>query len=106
MLAKFILSLTEFILIAVEFFIGTRIILKIFGASTTAPFVNWIYQTSQPLLAPFEGMFPSPEIEGGFILEFSAVFALLFYAFIAYIIQAFIVGAVRLQEKDSDSGAK
>lgn len=99
MLAEFILSLTQFILGIVELFIGTRIFLKLFGASTQAPFVRWIYSTSAPLLAPFEGMFPSPELEGLFVIEFSAFFALIFYAFVAYLIQAVVAQITALKQK-------
>jgi uncharacterized protein YggT (Ycf19 family) len=69
----------------VEGFLSLRIILKLFGASTSAPFVRWIYETSEPLLTPFIGMFPSPKLTGGFVIEFSALFALTFYAFISYL---------------------
>jgi uncharacterized protein YggT (Ycf19 family) len=65
--------------------LGLRIILKLFGASTTAPFVRWAYETTQPLLAPFIGMFPSPKLPDGFIIEFSALFALMIYSFIGYL---------------------
>ena len=58
--------------------------MKLFGASQSAPFVNWVYETSSPLLAPFLGAFPSPKVQGGFVIEFSALFGLLVYAFVAY----------------------
>lgn len=61
-----------------------RVTLKLFGASTIAPFVFWVYQTTDPLLTPFAGMFPTPSLTGGFVIEFSALFALMIYAFISY----------------------
>lgn len=69
---------------AVEMLLSLRILLKFFNASSTAPFVRWLYGTTSPLLHPFEGMFPSPELEGGIIIEFSALFALIVYSFIGY----------------------
>lgn len=69
-----------------ELIIGFRIILKLFGANPGAPFVRWIYETSAPLLYPFEGIFPAPTLDGGFILEFSALFALIVYSLIAYLL--------------------
>lgn len=69
----------------VEGLLGIRIILKMFGASSGAPFVRWIYETSQPLLTPFIGMFPSPSLSGGFVIEFTSIFALTFYLFIGYL---------------------
>lgn len=80
------IALTNFITNLVVGLIGLRIILKFFGASQSAAFVNWVYETSEPLLAPFIGMFPAPLLEGGFILEFSAIFAILVYSFLGYIL--------------------
>jgi uncharacterized protein YggT (Ycf19 family) len=72
----------------VEGVIGLRIILKLMGASTAAPFVRWVYETSKPLLYPFEGMFPSSQVGGiPFTIEFSALFALFIYVFVGYLIQ-------------------
>ncbi len=88
---RVILLLNNTIFGIVEFFIGLRIILKLFGASTSAPFVSWVYETTNPLLRPFLGMFPSPRLEGGFIIEFSALFGLLVYAFIGYLIEQIIL---------------
>lgn|SRR3989344_2068167 len=68
-----------------EFFIVMRILLKLFGASTIAPFVTWIYSVSDSLIWPFIGMFPSSQIQNGFVIEFSALFALLVYAFLGYL---------------------
>lgn len=79
-------TLTNTILGIIEFLLGFRVILKLFGASPSAPFVRWIYETTQPLLSPFIGAFPSPRIEGGLIIEFSSLFALVVFAFIGYLI--------------------
>lgn len=76
--------LTQLITSLVEGLLGLRIALKLLGASTSAPFVNWVYETTQPLLAPFQGMFPSPQVTGGFVIEFSSLFAVMVYAFIGY----------------------
>lgn len=79
----------------VELIISLRIILKLFGASETAPFVQWVYETSGPLLEPFIGMFPSPNISGGFVIEFSALFGLMVYAFIGYILLEIVATLMR-----------
>jgi len=82
--ATSVLFLIDLVFGVVEFFIGFRIILKLLGANPQAPFVSWVYETSRPLLAPFLGMFPSPRLQGRFLLEFSALFGLLVYGLIAY----------------------
>jgi uncharacterized protein YggT (Ycf19 family) len=72
----------------IEGVIGLRILLKLMGASASAPFVYWVYETSKPLLYPFEGMFPSSHVAGvPFTIEFSALFALFVYIFIGYVFQ-------------------
>ena len=89
---QILVSLVNFIVGLVELLLSLRIVLKLFGASTVAPFVTWAYETTEPLLAPFAGMFPSPRLTDGFIIEFSALFALLVYAFIGFVIVDFLEG--------------
>lgn len=87
MMRRYILTLTDIILNLVEFLLMTRIVLKLFGARTVAPFVAWVYETTNPLLAPFEGMFPTSSLGDGFTLEISALFAVLFYGFLGFLLQ-------------------
>ena len=84
--ARIIIYTIEVVLTIVGIFVGLRIILKLLGANAETPFVNWIYQTSSGLVAPFAGMFPSPVIEGGFIIEFSSIFALVVYSILGYLL--------------------
>ena len=90
MLQRYILTLTDTVIGILEFLISLRILLKLLGASTAAPFVNWVYETSRPLLTPFEGMFPSSTLIGGMTLEASALFALLVYAFLGFLLESAI----------------
>ncbi|MEX0895537.1 MAG: YggT family protein [Patescibacteria group bacterium] len=84
---RFVRSLTNLFISIVTAFLSLRIILKLFGASTQAPFVRWTYETTEPLLRPFIGMFPSPNLTRGLEIEFSALFALMAYVFLGYLIQ-------------------
>jgi uncharacterized protein YggT (Ycf19 family) len=68
----------------IQIFLGLRIVLKLFGGSTTAPFVQWVYDTSESLLYPFEGIFPTTTLDGRFVIEFSALFALIIYTLVGY----------------------
>lgn len=90
MMKSYLLALSNSIVGIVEFLISLRILLKLLGARTAAPFVTWVYETTKPLLSPFEGMFPSSTISLGFTLEVSALFALLTYAFIGVLIESAI----------------
>lgn len=88
--ARLILLLTDFIFGLIELVIGLRIIFKLFGANSSTPFVVWLYEVSGTLLYPFQGIFPSPVIKGGFVLDMTAIVALLIYALIAYFISELI----------------
>jgi hypothetical protein len=90
-----ILPLIDVIFGIVEVLLLLRVLLKFFGANPSAPFTNWIYATSTPLLTPFLGMFPSPVLEGRYILEFSTLFALIIYGLIAYLISELILAVAR-----------
>ena len=81
------LAMLNLLIALAEAVIGLRLLLKLMGANVAAPFVRWVYDTSAPLVAPFQGMFPSPTLSGPFTIEFSAIFALFAYMFLGYIIQ-------------------
>lgn len=83
--ATLIISLINLIMGIIEILIGLRFILKFFRAGL-APFVSWVYETSQPLINPFVGIFPNPVITGGFVIEFSSLIALVVYTIIGYLL--------------------
>lgn len=83
----FIVYLINIVGSLMQVLLGLRLILKMFGASTTAPFVTWVYETTNPLLTPFIGIFPSPQLTGGFQIEFSVLFAIIVYSFLFYLMQ-------------------
>lgn len=82
--------ITKAIIGVVETFLGVRFILKVLGASQQAPFVRWIYSTSDAVLDPFKGMFPSPAIGPYFIIELNTIFAMIVYVLIGYAMIKFI----------------
>jgi hypothetical protein len=79
--AVFILNIVTGVL---ETLLSLRLILRLFGANAATPFVSWVYLTSAPLLTPFSNIFPSPRIEGLFVMEIPTLFALAVYAFLGY----------------------
>ncbi len=89
--AKVLLFLVELVTDFVEAAVGMRVLLKFLGASSQASFVRWVYETSAPLLAPFEGMFPTRGVGAGFTLEVSALFALVAYSVAGYLISQLVV---------------
>ena len=62
-----------------ELVLALRIILRLFAANPTASFTHWTYVTSDTLLQPFRGIFPSTVIGKGYVLDFTALFALVVY---------------------------
>ena len=65
MFKRYIFTLSDIIIGIIEFLLSLRILLKLLGASPKAPFVVWVYETTRPLLAPFEGMFPTSTLPVG-----------------------------------------
>jgi uncharacterized protein YggT (Ycf19 family) len=88
MFKRYIFTVSDLIIGLIEFLLTLRLLLKLLGASASAPFVQWIYATTSPLLAPFEGMFPTSTLPVGFILEVSTLFALISYAFLGVLIES------------------
>lgn len=77
---------TYFVITIIEVLLTLRFITKLFGANPQAPFVTWLYENTQPLLAPFMYVFPTPSVKGRFVLEFTTLFAIFVYSFVAYIV--------------------
>lgn len=101
---RYILALTDSISNIITFLLGLRILLKLLGARTTAPFVTWVYETTRPLLTPFEGMFPTSNLGDGFVLEISALFAVVFYTFLGFLLQLIVSNLLRFEQASSANG--
>ena len=67
----------------VEALMITRVILKLLAANPEAGFVRFIYNVSAPLVAPFQGIFPTPATQNS-VLELSSLVAIAVYAVIAW----------------------
>ena len=100
---RFIIRMIDWVVAIIEILLGLRIILKLTGANTATAFVDWIYQTTEPLLAPFEGIFPTEVIDPGNVLEFSALFAVIMYALLGYLLERLVATvALGAEEVDED----
>ena len=58
-------------------------LLRLFGASPEAPFVEWVYRSTGQAMKPFRGMFPVSEIDGRSVFDPSLLFAAALYGFVA-----------------------
>lgn len=98
-IARIILLLINFVFTVIGLILGLRILLRFFAANPNTPFVRWVYDSSDSLLSPFAGIFPSPAFEG-FVIDFPAIFAIIIYLFIGYLIMEVVaVISVRSEER-------
>lgn len=101
-MSRILKEFATFVFGLIELLLVFRFVLKLFGASSQAKFVEWIYETTQPLLGPFLLAFPTPQISGNFVLEFTTLFAIFAYAFLGYIISE----VLEIMDKNSQGRKK
>jgi uncharacterized protein YggT (Ycf19 family) len=65
-----------------------RFILKLFGANANQPLVSGLYRITEPLVRPFQGIFPEPS--GLPALDLAALLAIAFFFLIAALIVAIV----------------
>ena len=70
----------------IEGLILIRFVLKALGANPSAGFAEFIYGITYPLVAPFVGLFGSPQAAQGSILELHSIVALIVYALLAWLL--------------------
>jgi uncharacterized protein YggT (Ycf19 family) len=66
-----------------------RFVLRLLGASTASPFVNFVYDVTYPLVAPFIGIFGREQLETG-VFEFETLIAMAVYGLVAYALVALV----------------
>lgn len=76
----------------IEAFVGLRFLLRLLGANPSAGFVQWIYDWSTPLVAPFAGIFGQQATITGegvvttSVFDWSAMIAFIIYGIVIYIL--------------------
>lgn len=90
-----IVQIINVIMGVVVFFIGFRILLRIFNANAATPFVSWIYNVSDNLIYPFRGIFPSVQLGNQMRVDIDGLIALLAYAVIISLVTAAIDAILR-----------
>lgn len=84
-----VVGIINIVLTVVEVLLIFRLFLRLLSANENAAFVQWIYETSEPLVRPFEGIFPTV-VESGAVVEMSTLFAIMVYAILGYLLVALI----------------
>jgi len=70
----------------IEVLLLIRFALKALGANAEAGFAQLMYGITGPLIAPFVGLFGTPQAGGGATLELNTLIALVIYALIAWLV--------------------
>jgi hypothetical protein len=70
----------------IEALLLIRFVLKALGANAEAGFAQFIYGISGPLVAPFVGLFGTPQAASGATLELHTLVALVIYALVAWLL--------------------
>jgi YGGT family protein len=70
----------------VEALLAIRFVLKALGANADAGFAQLMYGVTGPLVAPFRGLFGTPQAASGAVLEVHTLIALVIYALIAWLL--------------------
>src|SRR5437764_7697308 len=82
-------AIVGFVVGIVDIVIAARFLGKLFGASAQSAFVNFIYQVSSPMVAPFKGIFGNAG-SGANSFETASLVAIVVYAVIGWGIVALI----------------
>ena len=69
----------------IEGLIAIRFVLRALGANPGAGFASFIYGVTAPLLAPFVGLFGTPQFSGS-VLELHSIVAIIVYALLAWVL--------------------
>src|ERR1700730_12520043 len=80
-----VIQLVYLIFGLIEGLIAIRFVLKALGANAGAGFAQFIYGITNPLVAPFYGLFGNPASQGS-VLEVHSIVALIVYALLAWVI--------------------
>lgn len=71
---------------ALQLLLVVRILLQLSGANPGNAFADFIYALSWPFVALFATLVQNPSLGGNSIFEITTVFAMLFYAIVAWLV--------------------
>lgn len=82
-------GLTNLVFGIIEALLALRFIFKLFAANSQAPFVDWLYTTTDSINSPFREIFHSAVIDGQFVFDVTTLVSMilygLFFSLIIYI---------------------
>ena len=71
----------------IEVLLLVRFTLKLLGANAQQPLVDGLYRITEPLVRPFQGIFPQP---GGAAIDVPALLAVVFFFLLAALVVALV----------------
>ncbi len=81
-----------------EALLAFRFIFRLLGANPASGFVSFIYNLSEPFVAPFYGIFGQPTFQGNqttAVFDTATLVALLVYGLLAWVIVRLLTAATR-----------
>src|SRR5258708_20921005 len=69
--------------------IAIRFALELLGASAGAAFTDFVYSVTAPLVAPFQGIFPTPA-RHGYVFDGAALLAIVIYLLVTWGVVALV----------------
>jgi len=69
----------------IEGLIAIRFVLRLLGANAAAGFASFMYGVTAPFVAPFVGLFGTPNFDGS-VLELHSITAIVVYALLAWVL--------------------
>jgi hypothetical protein len=79
-------QLVWLVTLVVDGLLLVRLLLRLLGANPGAAFVRFIENITQPLVAPFAGVFQTLEFDYGGVFEPHSVLAIVVYAFLGWLL--------------------
>jgi len=83
----------KYIKYALAFFeisLGLRFLLRILGASATAPIVDFFYTLTDVMASPFRGIFQNVTFRSGGVLDLVTVAAMVGYPVVVYLVMELV----------------
>jgi len=83
-------QIVDYVFFLIYSFLGIRLILELLAARESAGFVKMVKAVTGVFYQPFQGIVPSPSVEGGFTLALPIVVAMVAYALLHMAINGFL----------------
>lgn len=74
------------ILLVITLFLTGRVLFQVLSANPSTPFVSWINNTSAFFMTPFRGMFSPLNLPQGPTIDINALFTIIAYALISFLL--------------------